>query len=45
MLLRQSLSFSPKYDSIICVAGGFDVGGVTDISIFEQYALQDRINF
>jgi len=44
-LVSQSLSFSAKYDSIICVAGGFDVGSVSDISIFEQYAHQDKINF
>ena len=29
------MSFSQKFDSIICVAGGFDAGTVADIAIFE----------
>ena len=45
MLLAQTFEFSQKYDSIICVAGGFDAGTVADVSIFEQYVVQDKINF
>jgi hypothetical protein len=26
-----------SYDSIICVAGGFDIGSVKDKDVFEKY--------
>lgn len=44
-LLAQSKDFSQHYDSIICVAGGFDVGNIKDTTIFENFAHQDKINF
>ena len=45
MIINQSKDFSEKYNSIICVAGGFDVGNVKDKSIFENFHTQDKINF
>jgi hypothetical protein len=43
--LKQSKDFSEKFDSILCVAGGFDIGNIKDTTIFKNFAEQDRINF
>ena len=44
-LVRETMLFSRSFDSIIIVAGGFGMGSIKDPEIFEQWELQDRINF
>ena len=34
-----------SYDSIICVAGGYEGGSVKDKDVFEKFAKLDRMNF
>jgi hypothetical protein len=34
-----------SFDSIICVAGGFEAGSVKDTDVFEKYYKVDRMNF
>ena len=34
-LLQKSLEFSNQFNSIICVAGGFEMGSIKDTNIFE----------
>lgn len=36
---------SHLYDSIICVAGGFNLSSVKDKDIFEKYEEIDKMNF
>ena len=36
-IYEQTRSFAPSYDSIICVAGGFDVSNVKDDDVLEKY--------
>lgn len=33
-----------SYDSIICLAGGFDMGNAKDKDVFEKYEKLDRMN-
>ena len=33
-----------RYDSMICVAGGFDMGSVKDKEVFEKYQKLDKMN-
>jgi hypothetical protein len=44
-LLTSSIQASKGYDSIICVAGGFNLSSVKDLDIFEKYDEMDRKNF
>lgn len=44
-ICRQVLAFSKSYDSIICVAGGFELSSIKDKHIFDIYERQDRVNF
>ena len=44
-LYEEAMSFSKEFDSIICVAGGFDVSHIKDEDILEKYAQMDKINF
>jgi len=44
-LLAESMKASTYYDSIICVAGGFNLSSVKDKDIFEKYEQMDRMNF
>ena len=37
--------FNNSYDSIICVAGGFEGGSVKDKDIFDKFMKLDRMNF
>ena len=39
------MGFSNKYDSIICVAGGFECSNIKDTTIFESYERMDKVNF
>ena len=41
----QVTKFAPKIDSIICVAGGFQVGSVQDVDVMQNYDNIDRMNF
>ena len=34
-----------SYDSIICVAGAFDVGSIKDKDVFEKFEKIDKMNF
>ena len=33
-----------RYDSMICLAGGFDMGTVKDKEVFEKYQKLDKMN-
>ena len=44
-IYEQTRSFAPSYDSIICVAGGFDVSNVKDDDVLEKYLHIDKVNF
>lgn len=37
-------AFSRSFDSIICTAGGFDVGSIRDNDLFVKYEKLDRMN-
>lgn len=39
----HTLSFSQNFDSIICTAGGFDVGSIKDNDVFEKYEKLDKM--
>ena len=41
---EQTGAFSKSFDSIICTAGGFDMGSVRDHDVFEKYEKLDRMN-
>jgi hypothetical protein len=38
-------NFAYSYDSIICVAGGYEGGSIKDKDVFEKYLKLDRMNF
>ena len=40
----QTSAFSKSFDSIICTAGGFDMGSIRDHDVFEKYEKLDRMN-
>jgi dihydropteridine reductase len=44
LIHEQTSSFSKAFDSIICTAGGFDMGSVRDHDVFEKYEKLDRMN-
>ena len=44
-LVEQAAQHSQQYQSIICVAGGFDVGEVNDSDVFEKFERLDKMNF
>ena len=43
MLMYDNFAYS--YDSIICVAGGYEGGSIKDKDVFEKYLKLDRMNF
>lgn len=38
------IKLSDSFDSIICLAGGFEMGSVKDKDIFEKYEKLDKMN-
>ena len=44
-IYEETKAFSPTFDSIICVAGGFGISSVTDDDVLEKYQEMDRMNF
>ncbi|CDW74303.1 UNKNOWN [Stylonychia lemnae] len=41
---QRTKQFSSNFDTIICTAGGFDVGNIKDNDLFEKYEKLDRMN-
>ncbi|EAS00398.1 quinoid dihydropteridine reductase, putative (macronuclear) [Tetrahymena thermophila SB210] len=41
---QQLKSFSPSYDAIICVAGGWNGGSIKDSNVFETYHKMHSVN-
>ena len=41
---EHTRKFSQSFDSIICTAGGFEMGSIRDNDIFAKYERLDRMN-
>lgn len=42
--VKSSLS-NKKFESILCLSGGFDIGAASDKDVFEKYERLDKMNF
>ncbi len=40
---KETSNFSKSFDSIICTAGGFEMGSVRDHDIFQKYDRLDKM--
>ena len=45
MIYDKTQQFGKELDSIMCVAGGFDVSSIKDEDVFQRYLHMDRVNF
>mmetsp|Transcript_34652 Transcript_34652/g.53021 ORF Transcript_34652/g.53021 Transcript_34652/m.53021 type:complete len:118 (+) Transcript_34652:26-379(+) len=44
-IYQQAEAYSKEYDSILCVAGGFDVSSIKDSDVVEKYLAIDKMCF
>ncbi|TNV75788.1 hypothetical protein FGO68_gene6037 [Halteria grandinella] len=44
LIHETTKSFSTNFDSIICTAGGFDMGSIREATLFEKYERLDKMN-